>query len=103
MSESTTRKQPDGTERLCLALYGAVKPRHYLGGSQARMLHDAADAIVTLRAVVDALPACMTEGCDKKATCAYFDIMSCDEHSDSDYSDLPYASALRDFEKKTIR
>jgi hypothetical protein len=36
----------DGTERLCLALYGRKpQPRDYLGGSEARMLHDAASAL----------------------------------------------------------
>jgi len=36
----------DGTGRLCLALYGRqARPRDYLGGSEARMLHDAADKL----------------------------------------------------------
>ena len=40
----------DGTERLCLAVYGRpAQPRDFLGGSQAHMLHDAADAIAKLR------------------------------------------------------
>lgn len=39
-------RAPDGTDRLCLALYGRkAKPRDYLGGSNARMLHDAADRL----------------------------------------------------------
>lgn len=37
----------DGTERLCQALYGRkATPRDYLGGSNAKMLHDAADRIL---------------------------------------------------------
>lgn len=37
----------DGTERLCQALYGRkATPRDYLGGSDARMLHDAADRLI---------------------------------------------------------
>ena len=36
----------DGTDRLCRALYGRdAKPRDYLGGSEARMLYDAAERI----------------------------------------------------------
>jgi len=36
----------DGTERLCRALYGRdAEPADYLGGSEARMLHDAADML----------------------------------------------------------
>lgn len=36
----------DGTERLCRALYGRkATARDYLGGSNARMLHDAADRL----------------------------------------------------------
>ncbi len=36
----------DGTDRLCLALYGRkARARDYLGGSDARMLHDAADRL----------------------------------------------------------
>lgn len=42
----------DGTERLCQALYGRkATPRDYLGGSDAKMLHDAADRILLLAAV----------------------------------------------------
>jgi hypothetical protein len=40
----------DGTDRLCRALYGAAKPADYLGGSDAKMLHDAADRIAELLA-----------------------------------------------------
>ena len=40
----------DGTERLCLAVYGRpAQPRDFLGGSNAHMLHDAADVIAKLR------------------------------------------------------
>lgn len=36
----------DGTERLCRLLYGRnEQPKDYLGGSNAKMLHDAADRI----------------------------------------------------------
>ena len=36
----------DGTERLCRAVYGrSATARDYLGGSEARMLHDAADRL----------------------------------------------------------
>jgi hypothetical protein len=41
----------DGTCRLCRAVYGREpRMRDYLGGSQAHMLHDAADLIARLRA-----------------------------------------------------
>jgi len=41
----------DGTERLCQAVYHRhATPRDYLGGSEANMLHDAADEIARLRA-----------------------------------------------------
>ena len=41
----------DGTERLCQAVYGKKEePGNYLGGSEAKMLHDAADLIEKLRA-----------------------------------------------------
>ena len=40
----------DGTERLCLAVYGRpAQPRDFLGGSNAHMLHDAADALAHAR------------------------------------------------------
>lgn len=43
--------KPDGTERLCQALYGRkAAPRDYIGGSDAKMLHDAADRIIELAA-----------------------------------------------------
>jgi len=40
----------EGTNRLCLRLYGEVSSAYYLGGADARMLHDAADEIDDLRA-----------------------------------------------------
>jgi len=41
----------DGTERLCQALYGRkATARDYVGGSDAKMLHDAADRIAELKA-----------------------------------------------------
>ena len=39
----------DGTERLCTALYGQTEAKYYVGGSDARMLHDATDEINRLR------------------------------------------------------
>ncbi len=46
----TDAKRPqDGTARLCLALYGKEIPSAYLGGSNARMLHDAANVILATR------------------------------------------------------
>ena len=45
--------QPDGTDRLCRALYGRnATPKDYLGGSQAKMLHDAADRLAHPEAAV---------------------------------------------------
>jgi vacuolar-type H+-ATPase subunit E/Vma4 len=42
----------DGTDKLCLALYGRLaKAADYLGGSNAKMLHDAADRIEALKQV----------------------------------------------------
>lgn len=39
-------READGTERLCRALYGRkASARDYVGGSDARMLHDAADRL----------------------------------------------------------
>lgn len=47
------RDGADGTERLCRALYGRkARARDYLGGSDARMLHDAAD-LLDSRSVAD--------------------------------------------------
>lgn len=41
----------DGTDRLCHALYGRPAAcNDYLGGSEAKMLHDAADALAAERA-----------------------------------------------------
>ena len=41
---------PDGTDKLCQALYGrAPEPQDYLGGGEAKMLHDAANEIEQLR------------------------------------------------------
>lgn len=42
-------EEGDGTHRLCMALYGEVKARYYIGGSDAIMLHDAADRLRRLR------------------------------------------------------
>ncbi len=40
------RPDGDGTDRLCRALYGRdAEVRDWLGGSEARMLHDAADRL----------------------------------------------------------
>ena len=36
----------DGTDKLCKVLYGdGYTSKHYVGGSQARMLHDGAERI----------------------------------------------------------
>lgn len=44
----TESVEGDGTDRLCRALYGReARPEDYMGGSNAKMLHDAADAIAT--------------------------------------------------------
>jgi len=45
----------DGTEKLCATLYGEVKARKYVGGSDAPMLHDAAAEIRTLRERLEAV------------------------------------------------
>lgn len=46
----------DGTERLVQALHGrSAKPRDYLGGSNARMLHEAAERIRELEAAINGL------------------------------------------------
>jgi len=54
VGEETSSAQPagyvtlaeDGTDRLCRALYGRQPvPKDYLGGSNARMLHEAANHI----------------------------------------------------------
>lgn len=39
----------DGTDLLCESLYGEVNARHYVGGSDAPMLHDAVVEILKLR------------------------------------------------------
>lgn len=41
--------KPDGTNRLCVLLYGGEDVRKYIGGANAPMLHDAADEITKLR------------------------------------------------------
>jgi hypothetical protein len=48
----------DGTDRLCMALYGRLsEAEDYLGGSDAKMLHDAADRITQLQTQLDSLRA----------------------------------------------
>ena len=43
----------DGTERLCDALYGRnAKPSDYIGGANARMLHDAANWINDIQSML---------------------------------------------------
>ena len=45
-----SKSKEDGTERLCRILYGRKsEPPDYIGGSNARMLHDAATEIESLR------------------------------------------------------
>lgn len=39
----------DGTDKLCEVLYGEVKAQYYIGGSDAKMLHDGANEIQRLR------------------------------------------------------
>lgn len=49
--EVVESSEPDGAERLCRALYGREpKAREYLGGSEAKMLHDAADRLEAMKA-----------------------------------------------------
>lgn len=43
----------DGTERLCKALYGKERVEYYIGGSEARMLHDSARVVSACRKLVD--------------------------------------------------
>ena len=43
----------DGTSRLCHELYGKEIVGKYIGGSQAPMLHDAADEIARLREAIE--------------------------------------------------
>lgn len=45
----------DGTEKLCMRLYGKVKAAYYVGGSDAQMLHDAVKRIAELEAKLDAV------------------------------------------------
>ena len=42
-------RSPDGTNRLCVALYGHEEVPKWLGGANAQFLHDAADTITGLR------------------------------------------------------
>jgi len=48
---------PAGTHKLCMTLYGEVRACYYLGGSNARMLHDAAEALEKNRRRVNELQA----------------------------------------------
>lgn len=45
----TNDRNRDGTTRLCLALYGEERASAWIGGSNARMLHDAADQLLATR------------------------------------------------------
>ena len=46
----TDALKTDGTDRLCRVLYGrGARPQDYLGGLDARMLHDAADRLEELK------------------------------------------------------
>ena len=82
------RSGPDGTERLCTELYGGVSAKRYLGGSDAQMLHDAADKIRDLEAHIELIeiyahnehPMLSSMGCP---LCEYKDgkfIKSCNYH-----------------------
>lgn len=54
LGRSPRENDEDGTERLCRAVYSRpAQPRDYLGGSQAHMLHDGADLIARLKAMLD--------------------------------------------------
>ena len=47
--ENKAARQTDGTDRLCMAVYGRpAKPRDYIGGANAQMLYDAADLVSAL-------------------------------------------------------
>jgi len=47
----------DGTAKLCRILYNRKeRPKDYLGGSDAKMLHDAADKILFLQSLFNLLP-----------------------------------------------
>lgn len=49
---------PDGTDRLCRAIYGREpRPADYIGGADAKMLHDAATKIDALERRVEVLRA----------------------------------------------
>ena len=48
-------KDGDGSHRLCMALYGKEETRKMLGGSEAPLLHDAADRILELEKRLEAL------------------------------------------------
>ena len=50
MVDSVVRLSGDGTDRLCMAVYGRpAEPRDYIGGANAQMLYDAADMIESLQ------------------------------------------------------
>jgi len=53
--EEANAVRGDGTSRLLVALYGEADIRRALGGSEARMLHDAVDEIAKLRAIAGLL------------------------------------------------
>jgi len=55
-------KHENGTERLCRALYGRRPiPTDYLGGSEAKMLHEAAETIVELREEMEGIERCLSQ------------------------------------------
>ena len=46
LEEKPTSSCGDGTDRLCMAVYGRpAEPRDYIGAANAQMLYDAADMI----------------------------------------------------------
>lgn len=60
----------DGTDRLCAAVYGRpAQVRDYLGGSQARMLHDGADRIEEMRSLLRSLEWSATESVHDEPWC----------------------------------
>lgn len=64
--------RPDGTDRLLIALYGESSARTIgkaIGGSEAKMLHDAADLIASLKSRIAELE---PQWLEQRALCAAF-------------------------------
>jgi hypothetical protein len=70
MPNNETPDNADGTELLCRAVYGRkAKTQDYLGGSEARMLHDAANMIKRAR---DFMGDLYEDGCEYGDNCPRF-------------------------------